>query len=266
MIRLSKAKTADKDRSVILYEYPFNERIRTYLRLEHLFRRLGDLVVREHPTDHHYAITTIFEVMDEAARADLKTDVLKDLEKQKHILNGYRGNPAIAEGVLDEVTDQLDACFSNLNALPGKAGHSLTENDWLMSIRSRVGIPGGTCEFDLPAYYAWQHFDPASRQQDLQRWASTLVPLAESIRLLLQLLRDSGAPQMVTAPDGVYQQNLPQGRTFQLLRLRIDPGLGLIPEISGNRLMVSVRLMRHESDDRLHQSSDDTPFELTLCA
>lgn len=31
-------------RSVILYEYPFNERIRTYLRLEHLFRRLGELV------------------------------------------------------------------------------------------------------------------------------------------------------------------------------------------------------------------------------
>ena len=29
---------------VILYEYPFNERIRTYLRLEHLFRRLGELV------------------------------------------------------------------------------------------------------------------------------------------------------------------------------------------------------------------------------
>jgi cell division protein ZapD len=35
--------------------------------------------------------------------------------------------------------------------------------------------------------------------------------------------------------------NLPQGRTFQLLRLRIDESLQLIPEISGNRLMVSVR-------------------------
>ena len=93
---------------MILYEYPFNERIRTYLRLEQLFRRLGELAVREHPLDHHYAITTVFEVMDVAARADLKTDVLKDMEKQKHILNGYRGNPAIAEGVLDEVTVQLD--------------------------------------------------------------------------------------------------------------------------------------------------------------
>ncbi len=256
----------DKDIAVILYEYPFNERIRTYLRLEQLFRRLGELAAREHPLDHHYAITTIFEVMDVAARADLKTDVLKDLEKQKHILNGYRGNPAIAESVLDDVTAQLDVCFANLNALPGKAGQSLTENDWLMSIRSRVGIPGGTCEFDLPAYYAWQHLAANTRQQDLQRWIATLVPLAESVRLLLQMLRDSGAPQMVTALEGVYQQNLPQGRTFQLLRLRIDPAPGLIPEISGNRLMVSVRLMRHGSDDRLHAGGTDASFELTLCS
>ena len=251
---------------MILYEYPFNERVRTYLRLEHLFHRLGELVTREHPIDHHYAIITIFEVMEVAARADLKTDVLKDLEKQKHILNGYRGNPAIAETVLDDVTVRLESCFSNLNALPGKAGQSLTENDWLMSIRSRVGIPGGTCEFDLPAYYAWQHLGPASRQQDLQRWTTTLVPLAESVRILLQLLRDSGAPQMVTAREGSYQQNLPQGRTFQLLRLRIDPNQGLIPEISGNRLIVSVRLMRHESDDRLHAVNADVSFELTLCS
>jgi cell division protein ZapD len=256
----------DKNLAVILYEYPFNERIRTYLRLEQLFRRLSELTLREHPLDHHYAITTIFEVMDVAARAELKTDVLKDLEKQKHILNGYRGNPAIAEGVLDEVTGRLDACFSNLNALAGKAGHSLTENDWLMSIRSRVGIPGGTCEFDLPAYYAWQHRPANTRQHDLQRWIATLIPLAESVRLLLQLLRDSGAPQMVTAPEGVYQQNLPQGRTFQLLRLRIDPAPGLIPEISGNRLIVSVRLMNHGSDDRLHAAGVDASFELTLCS
>jgi cell division protein ZapD len=251
---------------VILYEYPFNERIRTYLRLEHLFRRLGDLVAREHPTDHHYAITTIFEVMDVAARADLKMDVLKDLEKQKHLLNGYRGNPAIAESVLDEVTGQLEGCFAALNTLPGKAGQALTENDWLMSIRSRVGIPGGTCEFDLPAYYAWQHLGVQERQQDLQRWTTTLIPLAESVQLLLKLLRDSGAAQKVIAPAGQYQQTLPQGRTFQLLRLRINAAAGLIPEISGNRLIVSVRLMNHGSDDRLHPASEDASFELTRCS
>jgi cell division protein ZapD len=250
---------------VILYEYPFNERIRTYLRLEHLFRRLGELIPRSHPLDHHYALATIFEVMDVAARADLKSDVMKDIEKQKQTLNGYRGNPGVAETVLDEVIGRLDACFSSLNNTPGKAGHSLTENDWLMSIRSRAGIPGGTCEFDLPGYFAWQHHPADQRRADLERWAATLAPLAEANHLLLKLLRDSGSAQKVIANGGQLQQTLPQGRTFQLLRLRINPDLNLVPEISGNRLMVSVRLMKQESD-RMTPSADNTPFELTLCA
>ncbi len=251
---------------MILYEYPFNERIRTYLRLEHLFLRLADLMGREAALDHHFAIATMFEVMDVGARADLKSDVLKDLDKQKQILNGYRGNPAISEAVLDGTIATLERCFGALNAQPGKAGQALTENDWLMSIRSRVGIPGGTCEFDLPAYFAWQHRDTAARRADLQRWASTLAPLAESIHLLLKLLRDSGSPQKVIAMGGQFQQNLPQGRTFQLLRLSLNDSQRLIPEISGNRLMVSIRLMRHAADDRLHICNEDGAFELTLCS
>jgi cell division protein ZapD len=251
---------------VILYEYPFNERIRTYLRLEHRFRRLGELVPAESPLSHHFALVTIFEIMDVAARADLKADVMRDLEKHKSAFNAYRGNPNISEAALDQVVAQLERNFNTLNGIAGKAGQSLTENEWLMSIRSRASIPGGTCEFDLPAYYAWQHRSTQSRRADLERWSGTLAPLAESIYLLLKLLRDADVPYKVIATNGQFQQNLPQGRSFQLLRLRIDPKLGLIPEISGNRLMVSVRLMRHESDDRLHQSSDDTPFELTLCA
>lgn len=251
---------------LIQYEYPFNERIRTYLRLEHLFRRLTLLVPREHPLDHHHALLTIFEVMDVAARADLKSDVLKDIDKHKAVLQQYRGNPAISEAALDEVMGQLDNCFTGLNEVAGKAGHSLTENDWLMSIRSRVGIPGGTCEFDLPAYYAWQHLEANVRRVDVERWSSTLAPLAESVHLLLKLLRDAGAPQKVLATNGQFVQTLPQGRTFQLMRLRIDPALGLVPEISGNRLMVSVRLMRHGGDDRLHATTDEAALEMTLCA
>ena len=251
---------------MILYEYPFNERIRTYLRIEHLFVRLAELVEREQPLDHHFALATIFEVMDVGARADLKSDVLKDLDKQKHNLDAYRGNPAIEQNVLDDVISQLDNCFLVLNSLPGKAGQALTENDWLMSIRSRIAIPGGTCEFDLPAYYAWQHKASDQRRRDLAQWVATLTPMADSIHLLLKLLRDSGTPQKVIANGGQFQQNLPQGKTFHLLRLLMDSSLELIPEISGNRLMVSIRMMRQGDDDRLHAASEDATFELTLCS
>ncbi len=252
---------------MILYEYPFGESIRTMLRLEHLFNRLGILMWREAPVDHHYALSTIFEVMDVASRADLKSDLLRDLDRYKLQFQGYRGNPAIQEGVLDDVLARIEHVYGGLHHLPGKAGQSLSSNDWLMSIRSRMSIPGGTCEFDLPSYYGWQHEPAAKRQADLQQWISTLAPLAEALKLMLKLLRDAGHPQMVAAPCGQYQQHLKDNRSYLLLRLRIDPSLGLIPEISCNRLMVSVRLMQQDAEGKLKIAADtDAGFELTLCA
>lgn len=251
---------------MILYEYPFNERIRTYLRLQDLFDRLSVLQARHEAIDHHFAITTLFEVMEVASRPELKSDVLKDLERQKQIYNSYRGNPAISEKALDGVLSQLDAHFDALNGLTGRLGHELSGNDFLMAIRSRAVIPGGTCEFDLPAYHAWQHVDPARRQSDLERWIAPYAPLAHAIDLLMQMLRESGMTQKVMATGGQLQQNLPQGRTFQLLRLRIDPSLGLIPEISCNRLVVVIRMIEQQADGKQIGSGADVPFEMTLCA
>jgi cell division protein ZapD len=250
---------------LVLYEYPFNESIRTMLRLEHLFDRLGRLLPRDEAVDHHYALATLFEIMDVSSRADLKSDVLKDLERQRTQFNSYRGNPAIAEDALDDVIRRIDHAFDGLNTLAGKAGQSLNSNEWLMSIRSRISIPGGTCEFDLPAYYAWQQLDPARRRADLNGWVGTMMPLAEALKLVLALLRDSGVPHKVMSQGGQYQQSLPAGRVYQLLRLRIDPSQQLVPEISGHRLMVLVRLMRQDAEGRLRPAGADASFELTLC-
>jgi cell division protein ZapD len=251
---------------VILYEYPLNERIRTYLRLQQLFSRLGQLIGRDQALDHHFALTTLFEIMEVGARSELKSEVLKDLERQKQVFSAYRGNPAISEKALDGLIAQLDRHFEALNHVAGKMGQSLTDHDFLMALRSRVAIPGGTCEFDLPAYHAWQHHDAASRSRDLAQWTLPLAPWAQAIQQLLQMLRDSGSSQKVMATSGQLQQNLPQGRTFQLLRLKIDPALGITPEISCNRLLVVIRMMRQLSDGKLVATTDDVPFEMTFCA
>ena len=249
---------------MVLYEYPFHEGIRTMLRLEHLFGRLDELAARDAAVDHHFALATIFEIMDVASRADLKSDLLKELERHRAQLQTYRGHPGIDEATLDAVMASIDQCFTALNQLVGKAGQGLASNDWLMSIRSRISIPGGTCEFDLPAYYAWQQHPPEHRREDLAGWRATLAPLSQALRLLLGLLRESGQAQRVIAPGGQYQQSLPQGRTYQLLRVRVEDGL--VPEITGHRLLVSVRIMRPDTEGRLRAAGEDTPFDLTLCA
>jgi cell division protein ZapD len=253
-------------RSVILYEYPLNERIRTYLRLQHLFARFNKLTQRSEALDHHYALTTIFEIMEVASRSELKSEILKDIERHKQLLNGYRGNPSISEKALDLIIEQLDQRFVALNTMVGKLGNALGDSEFLNSIRSRTAIPGGTCEFDLPAYHAWQHHEPAARQANLHEWSQQLAPLASSVQLMLKMMRESGSTQKVMANGGQLQQNLPQGRNFQLLRLRIDDSLNLTPEISCNRLLVVIRLMQQQADGKLISSKEDTPFEMTLCA
>ena len=42
---------------------------------------------------------------------------------------------------------------SSLAANVVKTGQHLRENEWLMSIKNRTGIPGGACQFDLPSYH-----------------------------------------------------------------------------------------------------------------
>ena len=251
---------------MVLYEYPFNESIRMMLRLEHLFDRLAQLIGRDTPIDHHYALSTMFEILEVGGRADLKSDLLRELERQKAQMNGYRGNPAISEAALDGIVGRIERACASLQEVAGKAGQSLSVNEWLMSVKSRIGIPGGTCEFDLPSYHAWQQTDAAQRRDDLLNWTAPLAPLASALQVLLGLLRDAGVSYKVAATGGQYQQSLPAGRGYLLLRLRIAAAERLVPEISGHRLMVLVRLMKQDIEGRLKPSASDAQFELTLCA
>jgi cell division protein ZapD len=248
----------------LLYEFPFNERTRTYLRLEHLLRRLSELMPREHVFDHHYALATLFEILEVTARPDLKSDLHKDLERHKQTLNSYRDNPQIEPRVLDAFLKQVEGCLSALHESAGKIGHELMEHEWLPSLRSRFAVPGGTCEFDLPVYHAWLHQPAARRSAELERWAQSLLPLAEPVYMLLRLLRDASGWQKVCAVAGVFQQNLPQGRSFQLLRLRLDGARGLVPEMSGNRLLASVRFLEPGDKGRLLPWSGDVNFEIAF--
>lgn len=249
---------------MIVYEYPFNERIRTLLRLEDLYEKFKFFVAQEHPLQHHVALATIFDMLEVAGRADLKSDLLQELERQKQSLLGYRSNPAVAADMLDAVLAELDAVSNALVNAQGKTGQNVRDNEWLMSIRGRTIIPGGACAFDLPSYHAWQRRPAEQRHADIMNWFAPLAPLFEALSLVLRLLRNSGAPVKMIAVSGSYQQML-QGKVYQMLRLALDDATGAIPEISANKYMLWVRFTTQGGDLKPKPLEEDVPFELTLC-
>lgn len=249
---------------MIVYEYPFNERIRTLLRLEDLYEKFSFFLHQADPQQHHVALSTIFEMLEVAGRADLKSDLLQELERQKQTLLGFKSNPNVEPERLDAILTELDRISAALIGSQGKTGQHIRDNEWLMSIRGRTIIPGGACEFDLPSYYAWQHQSAERRYNDIANWFAPLAPLFDAIGMVLRLLRESGRPAKMIAQTGSYQQML-QGKVYQMLRLTIDETLGAIPEISANKYMLWVRFTSQGGDLKPKAHEGDVPFELTLC-
>jgi cell division protein ZapD len=249
---------------LIVYEYPFNERIRTLLRLEDLYEKFKFFVHQAHPMEHHVALATIFDMLEVAGRADLKSDLLQELERQKQSLLAFRSNPNVATEMLDAVLAEVEQVSANLVAAQGKTGQNVRDNEWLMSIRGRTIIPGGACEFDLPSYHAWQRRSAEQRYQDIMGWFAPLAPLFDALGLVLRLLRESGGSVKMIAIAGSYQQML-QGKIYQMLRLSLDETLGAIPEISANKYMLWVRFTSQGGDLKPKPLEEDVPFELTLC-
>ena len=133
-----------------------------------------------------------------------------------------------------------------------------------MSIRSRTGIPGGACEFDLPSYYTWQQRMPEERAADIAGWFAPMQSLIDAVGLLLRLMRASGLQFKIIAHSGSYQQML-QGKMYQLLRLRIDARYGAIPEMSANKYMLWIWFTKQDGTVKPKPMEEDIPCELTLC-
>src|SRR6185295_7740939 len=102
-----RCNSALRTLSVIRYEHPLNERIRTLMRLEDLYHRAQFFAAQVDGPAHHAALAVLFEITDVAARADLKADLLQELERQKQLLAPLRANPAIEPRVLDSLLAEI---------------------------------------------------------------------------------------------------------------------------------------------------------------
>jgi len=249
---------------VICYEHPLNERIRTLLRLENLFNKIDHFLSRDTSVEHHAALITLFEVLEITARADIKSDLLQELERQKQILEALRKNPNVDETTLNSVLTNIRSTFREMLDLPGKVGEHLRENDWLMAIKQRMSVPGGCCVFDLPFYHYWLNLDAEKRHQDFKTWLEPFRPVRNAFEIVLYILRKSGRTVKFTANQGIFQQT---GAEYgaHMLRLNLSDELECIPEISANKYALNIRFIPSKSMQKNKAYEGDVPFELTFC-
>ena len=248
---------------MIIYEYPFNELVRSMLRLEYLFFRFNHFLRSDDPELHHNGITTLFELGDIGARGDIKSLLLKEFERQKYTLHGLKNSKRVDQETLNLTIHEIEKTAELINQSLGKPNSIIADSEWLNSIRTRLNIPGGTSPIDLPNYHAWKNSPASKRRETLQKYIAPLLPWHQACQLFLRLLRESGEAHEVIAHQGTFQQ-APAGKIFQLMRIAVEDDT-LFAEISANKYLLSIRFLKTDRESKRQICNAEISFKLTLC-
>jgi len=250
----------------IVYEQPLNERMRSWLRLEYLFDSVTYRLKSPADKDSRSAVEGILNILEFVLRNDLKAELIKDLEAWLEFLVKWKKTPDINNKKLDGLLQKIEHFLNVLKSLEGQFGVHLQEHYFFNSVRQRLGIPGGTCRFDLPAYYHWSQKKPKNRHDDLLDWLSAFFPLREANELNLYLLRQNAVPSYEIAMAGSFQAKLPTDMQFQIIRITLPQDSSCYPEISGGKHRVALRFFEHKHlHEKPTQTLQDVSFELCCC-
>ncbi len=245
--------------TVVLFEHPLNEKMRTWLRVEFLIQQLHKTVPVTHTSSALTFFRIIGELLDIFERGDMRTELLKELERQQQKLRAWADVPGVDMAVVEALREKLRAQSVQLNSAP-RMGQQLREDRLIWLVRQRLSIPGGCCSFDLPGLHIWLHQPQEVRNSHVAAWLETLEPLNQSLAMVLDLIRQSGAFRHQTSLNGFYQDNT---ESADLLRLQLHLEDALYPQVSGHKSRYAIRFLpldseRGEVPARLN-------FELACC-
>jgi len=250
-----------------IFEQPLNERVRMFLRIEHLINKLTYFKNQNTDIASYHAVLGILEITALVERGDIKKEVMKELDRQQKVLNALVTHENVDKSRLELTLSKLKQAINHIHTMDGKLGEHLKTIDFLLSIKQRAAIPGGSCDFDIPQLRYWLNQSHKERQADIDRWSAPYFQLAEVLDLTLNMIRDSAHAEIVIARNGFFQEVLDTSQPNQMLRIELKSEQEIFPEISAGKHRYTIRFLQPQaSTDQLPvQMKQDIEFKLFRC-
>ncbi|MHB8816632.1 MAG: cell division protein ZapD [Steroidobacteraceae bacterium] len=262
----SPSEALESDRTLV-FEQPLNERMRTFLRLDFLYSQALHHNEMASQWGTRAAVSSLIDILAIITRSDVRSDALKELERQLTLLGEFQSNPGVDANRLKTLIANLTRLRSELLNAGGVANlQPLKDSEFLNAIKHRSSIPGGTCEFDLPDYLYWLSQPDEVRVRAFNQWLTTLRPLCDAVSELIWLTRQNGRTRQETAQGGNFTITFERENPLQLLRIALPASMGLYPEVSGSHHRCNMRFLTWKGlTERAAQAGSDVKFLLTCC-
>ncbi len=254
---------------MIVYEQPLNEKIRLFMRLEHMFARFDHYVAEPSITNSQTAIELLLELHEMSSRLDVKSAILKIIDHQTTVIKGFHDEDDVVEEKKNSIIEILEEKTKELYSFHGQFGQYMKNHSFLNFVKQRLSVSGGLNAFDAPIFNLWINQPVEMRTEQLKSWIEPYQKSREAVQLVMELIRKSAEKVEHVAEDGFFQSTLRTGvkaKNYQLLRVHIPSSYSYYPEISAGTQRFSIRFVSIDDlAERGKQVQDDVSFSLSIC-
>lgn len=249
----------------IIYEQPFNEIVRTCLRLERVFADIENSIAKDNSFDYRITIRSLTDAISILDRPDFKGKLTQELLRYRISFNDLKNHKEINSARLETFISELEKHIEYLNSVTGKLIEPLKKNNFLTNIRHNFQKSGGNCDFDMPNYLYWLTHRNINRREELKTWFAILNPIKNLINFVLASIRNSIDFEQAEAHAGSYQQSLEANLPYQLLRIELEQSTLAFPEMSVGRQRFSICFRRPSTTEHTEQLKETISFRIACC-
>ena len=220
------------------FELPLNERTRRLISIENIFIRLNSQIKSMVDFSEVGCFESYFNMRASASRADIKIEIVQELEKlilKKKQLNKTKKN-------LDQVKKLINAKKS-LDKINLPQGHFYGVDKFLQEIKTSSISQTGIMTSDLPQLQLWmQQLSHKNKQQYFLNKIDPYIPIFESIKVYLNILRESVSQESVESSDnGLVSYQLNPSFRHDLVQLQLSQKLNLYPNLTSNKYTINIQ-------------------------
>jgi len=243
--------------SSILYEFPTNQQTRKFLRLEQSFRTVRELIDVDEDAAQRAALFRLMEIVDFFDRNDIRSELLKELDRLQQTMQVLADNPAVDSSKLSYFINQLHKLGSVLNS-EGRAGDILKTDPFLTIVRQKWSLGGALCSFDAPQIIQFLGRGIPYTQERLRHWMELIKVYKTSVGIILRLYRESGEfTQYITKNLG-FQENI--DAKIKLIAIKLPQSIEYVPEVSIGSHRLSLQLNPVNGD----KTNNDMEIQFSL--
>ena len=228
---------------MINYEFPLNERIRKFLRIEEIFKKMDAQINGKNEFSAHICFATFFDIMTFASRGDLKVELIQEIEKQR-----LKCRSKIKTKKNKKIFADLNKIRLQLEKSKNIAELNFGGDKFLHELKTRANSPYGIVSIDFPEFQFWlKSTNFTERKAYFTNKLNDINSIKNAITTLMNLLRKNIVNKALETRSEEIQYKLDPLLKNDLVVITLPSTLKCFPIISSNKYAVNVHLRRNST-------------------